>query len=173
MLDRGYLVRGPYLEPVRFVGALVDLTKVREGEAELRRREEDLRRAQALGNIGNWRIDVKQGELFWSDETYRLFGIPKGTPMTYELFLDAIHPDDRAYVDRCWKAALEGAPYNIEHRIIVGGEVRWVNERAYLEFDKDGASGQFRTSRKGSGWRRSYATSTRRSNGAWLSERRR
>src|SRR5690554_1640205 len=58
--------------------------------------------------------------------------------MTYELFLDAIHPDDRAYVDRCWKAALEGAPYNIEHRIIVGGEVRWVNERAYLEFDKDG-----------------------------------
>lgn len=138
VLDRGYLVRGPYLEPVRFVGALVDLTKVREGEAELRRREEDLRRAQALGNIGNWRIDVKQGELFWSDETYRLFGIPKGTPMTYELFLDAIHPDDRAYVDRCWKAALEGAPYNIEHRIIVGGEVRWVNERAYLEFDKDG-----------------------------------
>lgn len=138
VLDRGYVLRGSHLEPVRFVGALLDLTRVREGEAELRQREEDLKRAQAIGNIGNWRLDMQRGQLCWSDETYRLFGIPKGTPMTYERFLGSIHPDDRDYVDQCWKAALEGAPYNIEHRILSGGEIRWVNERAFLEIDQDG-----------------------------------
>jgi len=37
-----------------------------------------------------------------------------------------------------WKAGLRGEPYDIEHRIVVNGEVKWVRERAELEFDKDG-----------------------------------
>jgi signal transduction histidine kinase len=37
-----------------------------------------------------------------------------------------------------WKAGLRGEPYDIEHRIVVNGEAKWVRERAELEFDKDG-----------------------------------
>ena len=40
--------------------------------------------------------------------------------MTYETFLSTIHPDDREYVDKKWKAALAGEKYDIEHRIVVG-----------------------------------------------------
>jgi signal transduction histidine kinase len=58
--------------------------------------------------------------------------------MTYETFLSNVHPDDREYVDRKWKAGLRGEPYDIEHRIVVNGEVKWVRERAELEFNKDG-----------------------------------
>jgi signal transduction histidine kinase len=58
--------------------------------------------------------------------------------MTYETFLSTVHPDDREYVDRKWKAGLRGEPYDIEHRIVINGEVKWVRERAELEFDKDG-----------------------------------
>jgi PAS domain S-box-containing protein len=55
--------------------------------------------------------------------------------MKYELFLSTIHPEDREYVDRKWTAALQGEDYDIEHRIIVGDTVKWVRERAKLEFD--------------------------------------
>ena len=67
-------------------------------------------------------------------------GIPFVTPLTYETFLAAVHPDDRAFVDQAWKKALHGAAYEIEHRILVGREVRWVRERAQLEFDADGSA---------------------------------
>jgi hypothetical protein len=69
----------------------------------------------------------------WSDENHRIFGIPKGTPLTYEAFLGTVHPEDREYVDRKWTAALRGEPYDIEHRIVLGETVKWVRERAELE----------------------------------------
>jgi PAS domain S-box-containing protein len=74
--------------------------------------------------------------LLWSDETYRIFGIPTDTPLTYEAFLAAVHAEDRDFVDRSWQAALRGEPYEIEHRIVVDSEVKWVRERAELEFDR-------------------------------------
>ena len=98
----------------------------------------DLAHAQAVGRIGSWRLDVRQNELFWSDENYRIFGIPRNTPLTYEAFLGAVHPEDRAYVDRMWQLALKGEPYDIAHRVIAAGEVKWVRERAELEFDLQG-----------------------------------
>ena len=106
---------------------------------KLEKKSEDFDRAQAVGNIGSWRLDVCKNELTWSDENHRIFGIPKGTPLTYETFLSTVHPDDREYVDKEWKASLKGKPYDIEHRIIVDGKIKWVREKAYLEFDKDGA----------------------------------
>jgi PAS domain S-box-containing protein len=121
------------------IGTGVDITEYRMAEAALRESREDLNRAQAVGNIGSWRLDIQHNKLAWSDENYRIFGIPKGTPLTYETFLSAIHPDDREFVDKKWHAALQGEHYDIEHRIIVADKTRWVREKAYLEFDKQGA----------------------------------
>jgi PAS domain S-box-containing protein len=111
----------------------------KKAEEALRQSERDLKHAQALAHIGNWRLDMQRNELLWSDETYRMFGIPKGTPMTYATFLATIYPDDRDYVDQKWTAALRGEPYDIEHRIIVNNNnIKWVREQAVLEFDKQG-----------------------------------
>lgn len=115
-----------------------DVTDKRRAVEALRDSQLDLKRAQAVARTGSWRMDVRENQLLWSDETYRLFGVPLGAPLTYESFLGAIHPDDRAFVDREWQAALHGAPYDIEHRIVVDGQVVWVRERAELEFDDDG-----------------------------------
>lgn len=104
-------------------------------EEELRESQEDLNRAQVVAQLGSWRLNILTNDLRWSGENYRIFGIPKGTPLTYETFLSAVHPDDRKYVDAKWKAGLEGEPYDIEHRIVVDGSVKWVREKAYLEFD--------------------------------------
>jgi len=60
--------------------------------------------------------------------------------MSYETFLAAVHPDDRDYVDRVWSNSLrnKAMPYDLEHRIVVNGEVKWVREKAELEFDDRG-----------------------------------
>jgi len=118
--------------------ALRDITESKRMEEELLRRQEDLSRAQEVGSMGSWRLDVKKNVLTWSDENYHIFRIPKGTPLTYETFLSTVHPDDREYVDTQWKAALRGEPYDIEHRLVVDSGVKWVREKAYLEFDKKG-----------------------------------
>jgi PAS domain S-box-containing protein len=111
--------------------------RVKERTRELQEAYRDLNRAQAVAHIGSWRLDVRHNMLLWSDETYGIFGIPRGTSMTYETFLSNVHPDDREYVDRKWTAALRGEPYDIQHRIIVDGKVKWVRERAELEFDSN------------------------------------
>lgn len=129
-------------ELVRFFEGLGDQIGMRlqrkQAEDALRQNQQDLNRAQAVGQIGSWRLDVAQNVLTWSDENHRIFGIPKGTPMTYETFLSTVHEEDHDYVDRMWKAALRGETYDIEHRIRAGNDIKWVREKAYLEFDDAG-----------------------------------
>jgi PAS domain S-box-containing protein len=120
------------------VAVVHDITARKKREEVLREAQSDLNRAQAVAKTGSWRLDVQRNVLLWSRENHRMFGIPEGTPMTYESFLETVHPDDRKYVDREWQAGLRGEPYDIEHRIVVDGKVKWVRERAELEFDKDG-----------------------------------
>jgi PAS domain S-box-containing protein len=115
-----------------------DCTEPHRAEQALRENREDLNRAQAVAHTGSWRLNVQKNELTWSEETHRIFGIPPDTPMTYETFLGAVYPEDREYVDARWKAALQGEPYDLEHRIVVDGTLKWLRERAELEFDREG-----------------------------------
>jgi len=117
---------------------IIESAIYKQAKQALLEREQDLNRAQAVAHTGSWRLDVKHDQLLWSDETHRIFGIPRETPMTYETFLSSVHTDDREYVDKKWNAALQGEPYDIEHRIIVDDDVKWVRERAELEFDSKG-----------------------------------
>jgi len=131
--------------PVRAAGEIIgvaatvmDITARQQAEEALRESQADLERAQAIGHIGSWRLDVGRNLLSWSPENHRIFGIPPGTFLTYETFLGTVHPEDRDDVHAQWSAALAGAPYDIEHRIVAGGRVKWVRERAELEFDAEG-----------------------------------
>lgn len=106
--------------------------------AEVKTREADLNHAQSVARIGSWTLDLIRNDVRWSAETYRLFGVPPGVAMDYPRFLESVHPDDHARVDQAWRAALNGAPYDIEHRIVVDGAIRWVHEQAQIEFAGDG-----------------------------------
>lgn len=122
----------------RWQGFARDISARVQLEEALRASYADLSRAQSVAKVGSWRLDLRNNELRWSDETRRIFGVPRGATLTYEEFLARVHPDDRAHVDREWTAALRGKPYEIEHRIISAGATRWVREKADLEFDEQG-----------------------------------
>jgi PAS domain S-box-containing protein len=115
-----------------------NITERKQIEKALRESQRDLNHAQAVAHVGSWRLDVRNNILKWSDENFRIFGIPKDTPLSYQSFLDFVHPADRETVDSAWKEALRGKSYDIEHRIIVNGKVRWVRELAELECDENG-----------------------------------
>jgi PAS domain S-box-containing protein len=125
--------------PYRTAAVIEDVSEQVVAEQALRQSRSDLAHAQRVGQIGSWRLNVARNVLEWSEENHRIFGIPPGVPLTYDVFLATVHPDDRARVDRAWRAALKGEPYDIEHRIVVGDEVRWVRERAELELDASGS----------------------------------
>lgn len=108
-------------------------------ERRVRADHDELNEAQRIAGLGSWVIHLRDNRLEWSDEAHRIFGVPAGTPLTLDSFVERLHPDDRDAVLAAWQDALRGAPYDIEHRIVVNGAEKWVRERAVIQFDGAGA----------------------------------
>ncbi len=119
-------------------GYLKDITEQRESARALQESESNLARAQRVAHVGSWSINASNGHLCWSDETYRIFGVPQDQIVTYDTFISKVHPLDVPKVEAAWERATKGEHYNIRHRILVDGEVRWVHERARVEYDETG-----------------------------------
>ena len=91
--------------------------------------------------MGNWDRDIKTGEGWWSEETYRIFGLePAVTSPTFETFLGCIHPEDRDRVKDAIDRCLEGRePYSVEYRITrPDGTLRTVYGRGTWRVDRTG-----------------------------------
>jgi len=115
-----------------------EITERKQVEVKLIKNQYYLTKAQEIGIIGTWELDIQKNILKWTDENYKIFGVPLGTEINYEIFLNCIHPDDRDYVHEKWSAGLNKEPYDIEHRLIVDDKVKWVREKADIEFDTEG-----------------------------------
>jgi len=119
-------------------GVLLDVTAQHRAEEALKESERGLRRAQRIGAVGSWEYHFADQSLSWSEETYRIFSIPPEQVPDYGLFISRVHPDDRELVDSAWRDAMQGARYDLEHRILVGSDVRWVREMADFQHDETG-----------------------------------
>ena len=104
--------------------------------AEITEANRSLLSAQRLAGIGNWTKDLTTGEVVWSDELYRIFGLPPG-PASEALMRKFDHPEDaHAIADTIAQFERTGQPYRIDHRIVLNdGSVRHVQEQA--EFTDD------------------------------------
>ncbi len=112
-----------------------------KAERRLQREHANLAKAQRIAQLGSWELDLASGKLYWSDEVFRIFEIDKKQfAASYETFLNAIHPDDRAAVNQAYTDSLiKHAPYNIIHRLCMSdGRIKWVREQCTSEHDANG-----------------------------------
>lgn len=100
-----------------------------------------LSEAQSIARVGNWEWNITTGELWWSDQVYKLFELDsKQVTPDYNLFLSYIHPDDRDHVQAAVNKALSTkGSYAVGHRVLLdSGQEIQVLEHGHLECDQSG-----------------------------------
>lgn len=120
------------------MGTVIDITERKQAENKLYKNQYYLTKAQEMGKIGTWELDIQTNKLTWTDETYKIFGVPTETEINYDLFLNCVHPDDRDYVREKSIVGYNTEPYDIEYRLIVNNKIKWVRAKAEIDFDKTG-----------------------------------
>jgi PAS domain S-box-containing protein len=102
--------------------------------------ETRLAEAQEVAHVGSWTWDIPSGRVGWSDELYRLYGIEPRSDMTFERYLDCVHPDDRDAVHAAvQRALLERAVFSLQHRALLpDGRQRWLHGRGRVVVDAEG-----------------------------------
>jgi PAS domain S-box-containing protein len=98
--ERGVLILDERGNPRAIGGISSDVTELRQTEMELRRSEAYLAEAQRLSLTGSFGWRPASGEMFWSEETYRIFDVDPATKPTMELVLQRTHPDDRSQLQQ-------------------------------------------------------------------------
>ncbi len=94
--------------------------------------QENLNQAQYIAQLGSWRFEHSDGRVWWSDETYRIFGVDRDSFVpSIESFMDMVHPEDRKKVQEALEISMNTcAGYAVDHRIIrPDGEIHYVQER--------------------------------------------
>lgn len=99
-----------------------------------------LQMTEEAARVGHWRLEFATNDLFWSDQTYQIYGIPKSQAPSLEDAIDAFHPEDRPLVANAVETAREtGEPYSFSARLMQpNGETRHTEALARVEFDPSG-----------------------------------
>src|SRR5687768_3369859 len=109
-----------------------DVTERDELLAALDATGDHLREAQAVAKVGIFEWDIADDQVRWSDELYAIFGLtPQDFSGTFEGYLAAVHPEDRAAVEATIERSLRTAePFESSHRVVLpGGGTRWLQCR--------------------------------------------
>ena len=98
----------------------------------LRRREAYLAEAQRLSHTASWAWNVSTRKLFWSEENFRIFGLDPSTTPTPAVFLQRVHPEDRAALKPVEDALLAGHDAEYNYRIVLpDNSIKYIRSVAY------------------------------------------
>ena len=107
-----------------------DISQHKRAEEALKRSEAYLAEGQRLSHTGSWARRVGTGEIYFSDESYRIFGVdPAVVNPTLETFLNRIHPEDRASVEETIEAAVrDKSDFERDYRLLLDdGSIRYIH----------------------------------------------
>jgi two-component system sensor histidine kinase VicK len=111
------------------------LKSFEQSEARLKMVMESIR-------LGTWDFNPATGELIWSEECKKIYGIPTDIQIDFDLFVDHIHPDDKDYALHGIQKAMEpggDGSYDITYRILRYGDrsERWIRAQGKVYFDSE------------------------------------
>jgi PAS domain S-box-containing protein len=117
-LRRHFRITAVSLGGARFATVFDDITERKRAMEALRDSEQRLRRMGEAGRIGLYEWNLNEDSAYWSPEAYVLFGVEPGPPVTFQLWLRCVHPDDR---ERCTRSM---AAIGREGGAVQGGAVQ-------------------------------------------------
>ena len=119
---------------------MTDIDDRKKAEEELRRSRVYLTEAQRLSQTGSFGCRLSTGEMFWSEETFRIYGYDQSTQPTVERVLQRVHPEDRALVqERIDLAYRDGKGCHVECRLLLPDDsVKHVSIVAHASTNESG-----------------------------------
>ena len=139
---RGLVVaRGPDGRAQRMVSIMADVSERRQAEEHLGIERERLALALEVGQMGAYDLDIRRDELWWSPQTYAIFGVDPATfTPTRETVIALVHPDDRAgFLQQRAEAIERRQRFVAELRILrADGSVAWIAHRGHTAYDDAG-----------------------------------
>ena len=117
-----------------------DRSERKRAEDGLRRSEAYLAEAQRLSQTGSFGWDVSSGEIYWSRETFRIFGYEPAAKVTIEQVMRRTHPEDKSVVQQLIeRVTREKKEFDFEHRLLMpDGSVKFIRAVGHPSIDESG-----------------------------------
>jgi len=140
---RGWIIVGIsalVAEGAIITSLVVNLIKRQRAEANLRMVQERMELAAEAAHLGMWVWDFPRNLVWVSDKCCELFAFQKNRELTYEMFLQRVHPDDREAAEKATRLAIaHQAPYRAEYRLLLPDQtLRWIAASGRVDFDSAG-----------------------------------
>ena len=125
---------------VQGVAVAIDITERKRAERALRESEQRLTLAKQAARLGTHDYDLRSGVIEWDERTRDLWGVGADEQVTYDIFANGLHPDDRASTNAAFEKALQFpgdgrflSTYRVVHRGT--GETRWIEATGQVYFE--------------------------------------
>lgn len=118
-----------------------DITERKKSDILLKESINALKEAQRIAQTGSWELDLLTNQPKWSDEVYRILELnEQNTSPSYDIFLKAIHPDDRETVNNAYINSVKNkTKYDVTHRLLFpDGRIKFVREQCETIYSEDG-----------------------------------
>lgn len=110
---------------------------LKASQVALEQQQEKLAQVERVARVGSW--EFEQTGVTWSDELFRIYGLEPERSASVLTALRLIHEDDRDRVQQTVRTAFkEGKSFEIEHRIVSNGQVKFVSSRGQARLDSQG-----------------------------------
>ncbi|MCC5919578.1 MAG: PAS domain-containing protein [Cyclobacteriaceae bacterium] len=111
-------------------GVTTDISMLVEHREQLYETKRLLHQTSQIAKIGGWVYHEANGELLWTDETKRIFGLNIDFQPSLDNIDDLILPKDQVLLHQCFEQAMEfGIPYDVELRARTAeGKMIWIRD---------------------------------------------
>jgi PAS domain S-box-containing protein len=116
---------------VKWYGVSTDIEDLKRADAALKESQRRLEEAQRIAHVGHWDRDLETRRITWSEEIYRILGLPLERDSPRSEWLELVHPEDRPRLSLLIQEAERGIRrLDTEFRIVrPNGEVRFLHSQ--------------------------------------------